>query len=83
MISFYPDPQPRPKGVLASLKARFAPAPATGLFGPIGDKLRSEFPQALRIGLVAPTGPDIIEAWDACLHAGREPMILHYPTAKL
>ena len=54
-----------------------------GLFAVVRERLAKEFPQALRIGLIAPTGPDLIEAWDACLHEGREPMVLHYPTAKL
>ena len=35
------------------------------------------------IGLIAPTGPLLIDAWKACVTLGHTPIILHYPTPKL
>lgn len=49
----------------------------------IDQLLRDAHPNAKVIDLIAPTGSDLVQSWQACLVAGREPIILHYPTAKL
>ncbi|HLY44842.1 MAG TPA: AMP-binding protein [Stellaceae bacterium] len=49
----------------------------------IAELLRTRFAAAGVIGLIAPTGRPLVEAWQACVEAGRKPIILHFPTAKL
>src|SRR5260370_32206215 len=45
--------------------------------------LSERFPTVRAVGIIAPTGPALVQAWQACLDEGRKPLILHYPTAKL
>src|SRR6266851_7526904 len=58
-----------------------------GALWPLTEILRTmlseRFPTARAVGIIAPTGPALVQAWQACLDKGRKPLILHYPTAKL
>lgn len=45
--------------------------------------LAAAAPAADIVGLIAPTGLPLLQAWQACLDSGRRPIILHYPTPKL
>lgn len=49
----------------------------------IADRVAEAFPPGAAVGLVFPSGPQLVLTWLGILHAGRVPCILHYPTEKL
>ncbi|MDR3712694.1 MAG: AMP-binding protein [Puia sp.] len=49
----------------------------------VKDEIIKYFPSVLVVGIIARTDWPLIQAWQACLDAGRDPIILHYPTPKL
>ncbi len=83
MITFFPEKTKEPDGFFSSTRKILGLQAETSIFMPLRHVLEKRFPNALRIGLIASTGSDLIEAWDVCLYENKEPMVLHFPTAKL
>jgi acyl-CoA synthetase (AMP-forming)/AMP-acid ligase II len=44
--------------------------------------LGEDFVTGMPVGLMFPTGPDLLLAWLACVLAGAEPLVMQYPTAR-
>ena len=49
---------------------------------PLAKVLASQFRSGDRVGLLYPSEPMLVLSWLAALHAGLEPLILHFPNAK-
>jgi len=47
------------------------------------ERINATCPNASVVGIIAPTGLPLLQAWRACVDRGLSPIILHYPTAKL
>jgi acyl-CoA synthetase (AMP-forming)/AMP-acid ligase II len=83
LITFFPEQQKELTGLFSTVQKMLRPIEQVSIFLPLCHVLATEFPKTLRVGLIASTSSDLIEAWDACIYENKEPMVLHFPTAKL
>jgi acyl-CoA synthetase (AMP-forming)/AMP-acid ligase II len=48
----------------------------------IRDAIGDDTPPSVAVGLMFPSGPDLVLTWLGCLMAGVQPLVMQYPTAK-